>query len=152
MSTPTSAPIEVGQEIPERVVDVDPARMKTLSALMRDPNPIHFDSESTNALGLGDRTVNQGPSNVAYVVSALGAWVGVHNVVSYRFRYLANVFAGDRVRAGGRVDEITDTTEGPIAHCAVWLDVDGGTRALEGAATVRLPHHTENTDEQRSDQ
>ncbi|MXP24243.1 protein dehydratase [Gordonia sp. HNM0687] len=140
MTASSTDSITVGQALPEMPTAVaDPARMKTLSALMRDPNPIHFDEVAVAAVGLGDRTINQGPSNVAYAVSALGAWAGgVTNVVSYRFRYLANVAAGDRLRTGGTITAIDDTPSVRIAECDVYLEVVGGARVLQGTATVRL--------------
>jgi hypothetical protein len=50
-------------------------------------------------------------------------------------RFLANVFARDRVIAAGRVEHVEDGR----ATCAVWLDVEGGARALDGTATLILP-------------
>ena len=50
-------------------------------------------------------------------------------------RLLANVFAGDRVVAAGRVEAVEDGR----AVCSVWLDVDGGARAVDGTATLILP-------------
>ena len=46
---------------------IDPAPMKTVAALLNDSNPIHWDVESVKSLGMGDRVVNQGPNNMAYV-------------------------------------------------------------------------------------
>jgi len=131
----------VGQKIPVRLIEaVDPARMKTLSALMRDPNPIHFDRSAASALGLGERTVNQGPSNIAYVMSMLGNWAGgVDRITRYRFRFLGNVFEGDRVQASGTVTAVDETPEGLLVHCDLALDVVDGARVLEGTGTVRLP-------------
>jgi acyl dehydratase len=131
----------VGQKLPVRIIDaVDPARMKTLSALMRDPNPIHFDRSAVRALGLGDRTVNQGPSNIAYVISMLGNWAGgVDRVAGYRFRFLGNVFEGDRLQASGTVTAVDENPEGLIVQCELALDVVDGVRVLEGTGTVRIP-------------
>jgi len=133
--------IAVGQEIPERIIDfVDPARMKTLSALMRDPNPIHWDRAAVAELGLGDRTVNQGPSNIAYVISMLGKWAGgIDRVSKYRFRFMGNVFEGDRLRASGAVTEVTDSPAGLRVQCSLTLDVVDGARVLDGTATVLIP-------------
>lgn len=130
----------VGQEIPGRTIDAaDPARMKTLSALMRDPNPIHFDRSAVRMLGLGDRTVNQGPSNIAYVVSMLGNWAGgVDRVAGYRFRFLGNVFEGDRLQTSGTVTAVEETPEGLVVQCELALDVVDGVRVLEGTGTVRI--------------
>ena len=83
--------------------------MKTVAALLHDPNPIHFDLESVQALGMGDRQVNQGPTNMAYVVNALTAWTGdPASVRRLQVRFLGNVFAGDRVSAGGVVTGIRE--------------------------------------------
>lgn len=134
--------VQVGTELPARVVErVDVAKMKTMAALLQDPNPIHWDPESTRALGMGDRTVNQGPINLAYVMNMLVAWVGndPSRLRGTTLRFLANVFDGDRVEAGGRVTALRDVNGERLADCDVWLDVTGGPRALAGTATVALP-------------
>ncbi len=140
MTTSDIHTVAVGDTLPATVIEsVDPARMKTLSALMRDPNPIHFDENAVVAVGLGTRTVNQGPTNVAYVVSAVAAWAGgVENIVEYRFRFLGNVFAGDRLRTGGTVTAVEETADGRIARCDLFLEVIDGARVLAGSATVHI--------------
>lgn len=39
-----------------------PVTMKVIAALMDEPNPIHWDDRAVEALGLGNRQVNQGPT------------------------------------------------------------------------------------------
>jgi len=134
--------VQTGTELPSRVIQqVDVAEMKTMAALLQDPNPIHWDPESTRALGMGDRTVNQGPTNMAYVMNMLVAWVGndPSRLRGITLRFMANVFHGDRVEAGGRVTAVREGHGERLADCEVWLDVIGGTRALAGTATVALP-------------
>ena len=46
-------------------------KMKTLAPILADPNPIHFDLESVRELGMGERPINQGPNNMAYVMNML---------------------------------------------------------------------------------
>ena len=56
--------IKVGDVIPEWVMlSVSAERMKTMAAILRDPNPLHWDRDAVAAipLGLGRRTINQGP-------------------------------------------------------------------------------------------
>ena len=56
------AMIVVGDVIPPWVMpSVDPARMKTMAAILRDPYPVHWDRVANEALGLGGRVINQGP-------------------------------------------------------------------------------------------
>ncbi|MEV0945143.1 MaoC/PaaZ C-terminal domain-containing protein [Rhodococcus sp. NPDC049939] len=133
--------VAIGQEIPERIIEaVDPARMKTLSALMRDPNPIHFDRSAVSELGMGERTVNQGPANIAYVVSMLGAWAGgVDRIRHFRFRFRGRVVEGQRLRASGVVTAVEEGQDGTLVRCDLALEVVDGARVLEGVGAVLLP-------------
>jgi acyl dehydratase len=126
----------VGEDLPPlRIAAVDPERMKTMALLLRDPNDIHFDVESVRALGMGDRTVNQGPINLGYAVRMVADWAGGEDRIrSFESRFLSNVFAGDTVVAAGRVVEVADRR----VTCEVWLDIEGGRRALQGTAIVDL--------------
>lgn len=136
--------VAAGQALPELTIAVGTEPMKTMAAILQDSNPIHFDVESVRAVGLGDRVVNQGPINVGYVLNMLAAWAGgADRVRRLKVRFLANVFAGDEVVAGGQVTGVRTEPgrsggEERLADCDVWLDVTGGDRALAGTATVDL--------------
>jgi acyl dehydratase len=132
--------IEPGTEVPPFVVESVPVEaMKTVAALLHDPNPIHFDLEAVGALGMGDRQVNQGPTNMAYVVNALTAWTGdAGSVRRLQVRFLGNVFAGDRVSAGGVVTGIREDGGRRLADLDVWLERSPADRVLAGTATVAL--------------
>ena len=129
--------LAAGSALPEFVVSsVDAARMKLVSALMRDPNPIHFDPEEAQRLGFGQRTVNQGPLNIAYVLNMLAAAAGgTENIKSLKLRLTGNAFAGDRLMAGGRIVSV----ENGRAACEVWLEREGHGRIAEGAAVIIIP-------------
>jgi acyl dehydratase len=90
---------EVGYQLPPLVIDaIDAEKMKLMAALLRDPNPIHFDVERVQELGMGDRVVNQGPSNLSYLLNMVTRWSGgVPTLRSVSVRFLGNVFAGDRL-------------------------------------------------------
>lgn len=131
--------IAVGTQIPEfRVASVDPWRMKVFAALARDPNPIHWDRSEVAARGLGDRLINQGPTNLGYVCNMLVAWAGPEALRDLRVRFTANVFDGDDVVAGGVVTEVREVDGERLADCDVWLDRADGTRTVAGTATVVL--------------
>ncbi|WP_243787851.1 MaoC family dehydratase [Saccharopolyspora gloriosae] len=129
-----------GDVLPEyRVGPISAEKMKTMSALMRDANPIHFDVAAVRGLGLGDRVINQGPLNQAYVVNLLSRWAGgAHRVRELRLRHLGAVHAGDRLRAHGTVTEVSEQDGERLAHCEVGLDVLGGDPVLSGTATVHI--------------
>ncbi len=130
-----------GDPLPSLVVPVvDEARMKVLTLLLHDPNPIHFDPGSVVPVGDDRRLVTQGPLSLGYLATMLAAWAGAEDrIATLDCRYLTNVHAGDAVVAGGEVTSLgTDTTGRRVAHCAVWLEVRGGARAVQGTATVLL--------------
>jgi len=131
---------EVGAELPPwDVPAVSGEKMKTMAALLHDSNPIHFDIPSVQALGLGDRPVNQGPSNMAYVMNMLAAWAGgTDRVRSLRVRFLGNVLADQHLRASGVVTAVRHEEGGPVAECDVLLSIVGGDPVLSGTATVLL--------------
>jgi hypothetical protein len=48
--------MKVGDQLPEFAVpSVDPARMKTMAAVLRDPYRVHWDREATREMGLEGR-------------------------------------------------------------------------------------------------
>lgn len=139
--------VTVGARLPEwRVSAVSTEKMKTTAALLADPNPIHWDVEVVRALGMGDRPINQGPLNMAYVLNMLAAWSGGHDRLRrFRVRFRGNVFAGDRLRAGGVVTAVREEAGITVADCDVALDVVGGGTVLSGTATVAIgPANEEN--------
>lgn len=133
--------VEVGGAIPEfRLTAVEPEPMKVMALLLRDPNPIHWDVSTVQSLGLGDRAVNQGPTNAAYVLNALIAWAGAPSAVrTFHARFLGNVLAGDEVVATGVVTALQEVHGVRVAHCDVWLDKADGERVVRGSAIVHLP-------------
>jgi acyl dehydratase len=130
--------MKVGQVIPEWTVEsVSDEKMKTMALLLRDPNPIHWDIEAVRDLGMGDQPINQGPTNEAYVINMLVHWLGdPSRLRAIRVRFIGNVFAGDRVVAGGEVTGLRSDDGLQVADCDVWLDRDDGSRLLAGTAVV----------------
>jgi acyl dehydratase len=135
----TTSSVRVGDPVPEWRLDaVSPDRMRLLAAILRDPNPIHWDRAEVTRRGLGEHLVNQGPTNVGYVGNALIGWVGPRALRSLTVRFTANVFDGDEVVAGGVVSGIDHRDGGTFATCDVWLDRGDGTRAVAGRAVVTV--------------
>ena len=132
--------VQAGLEIPPLTIDsVSAEPMKTVAALLHDPNPIHFDVAAVEALGMGDRVVNQGPNNMAYVVNMLADWAGgPGRVRGLRVRFLGNVFAGDRLTARGTVTGVREEGGERLADLDVWLERSEDDRVLDGTAVVAL--------------
>lgn len=120
------------QALPSLRHRVDPSAMAKLADILRDPNPIHLDPAAAAALGLGDRVVNQGPANLGYIINMLAAALPGHRLVELDSRYLANVFGGDLVEAGGKVVSATDSE----IECETWLKNDQGIVAVFAKAKL----------------
>lgn len=129
----------VGSSLPVHEVLVDAQPMKTMAALLGDPNPIHWDRRSLAALGLGDRPVNQGPLNMGYLMTMLARWAGGRDrILEFRVRFLGNVLAGDLVRTEGTVTGLRATEAGRVADCEIALTIAGGVAVLSGTARVLI--------------
>ena len=129
-----SAVVE-GATIPEWTMDVvDPQRMKTMAAILRDPYELHWDHDAVRAIG-HDRVINQGPLNLSYVANMLMSWQGPACIRRLNVRFTTPVFEGDRLVARGTVSEVT-TVDGEVrATCDVHLD-RGDEVVLVGTAVV----------------
>lgn len=133
---------KVGDAIPEWVMpSVSPERMCTMAAILRDPNPIHWDREAVNAmpLGLGKRTINQGPLGLSYMVNMLHAWAGPGSIRRLVMRFPQVVLDGERVTARGEITALDKSEGAVLAECAIRLEEADRGVLLEGTATVVLP-------------
>jgi acyl dehydratase len=125
----------VGDSLPPFVINsVSPAAMKEWAVFLADPNPIHLDVEVVKAKGLGDRVINQGPINVAYLINMLLAAFPGGRIESMDTRFLDNVYGGDTVTASGRVTAV----DGRRVSCDISLDVEGRGTVNAGTATVQI--------------
>ncbi len=129
--------IAVGDNIPPwEMPSVSAEKMKTMAAILRDPNPLHWDRDAVAALplGLGRRTINQGPLGLGYIVNMLHAWQGPGCLRRITMTFPQVVLDGDHVVARGTVQSL----EGGLAHCKVWLEHIDGRHLLAGNATVQI--------------
>ena len=130
--------VNVGDSIPPWSMDhVDPERMKTMAAILRDPYPVHWDRAANAALGLEGRVINQGPLNLSYVVNMLLAWAGPSCVRRLTVAFGRPVLDGEHVVAGGTVTTVETHDDERWAHCNVWLDRHGE-HVVTGTAVVAL--------------
>ena len=127
--------LQPGQALRPHVIEsVSPEPMKTMAAILDDPNPIHYDTASVRALGLGERPINQGPSNLGYLMEMLVEFAGsAERVRRVRVRFLGNVFAGERVECTGSVTSVDAAAR--TAELAVEASADGRP-VLSGFAVI----------------
>ena len=122
---------------------VTPERMALMAAILRDPNPIHFEPSTAGSEETSLR-INQGPLNVGYVANMLTSWAGPDSIKRLRVRFVANVFEGDDVEASGVVTAIADDSDGTLAECDVQLVRSNGELVLTGTAIVRISGNNAN--------
>jgi acyl dehydratase len=136
----TGAAIAVGTDLPPySIAAVDPESMKLWAAFLRDPNPIHLDPRAVQAKGLGDKVINQGPANLAYIITMLQRTLPGSILVSLEVRYAGSVFGGDAVEAGGKITEVAREASGLRIGCDVWLRANDRDFAITGQAVLGLP-------------
>jgi 3-hydroxybutyryl-CoA dehydratase len=121
-----------------RIESVDPEWMKTWAVALHDPNPIHLDVEAVKAKGLGDRVINQGPANLAYMINMLKGAIPGCAIESLDVRYVDNVFGGDAVEAAGTVTDVSSGAKGQKITCDIWLKADARDLVIKGVAVVRV--------------
>ncbi len=130
--------VEIGDDIPDwTMAEVDPERMKTMAAILRDPYPVHWDRKANEAFGLGGRVINQGPLNLSYIANMLMEWAGPTCVRRLTVSFGRPVLDGDCVTAKGRVVAIDDHEGERRATCDVWLERDGE-QVVTGSAVVAI--------------
>lgn len=115
---------------------VSPEAMRQWSVFLADPNPIHLDVEVVKAKGLGDRVINQGPINVAYMMNMLMTAFPGCTIETMDSRFLDNVYGGDKAVASGSITAI----DGNRISCTFTLDVEGRGTVNAGTATILIPN------------
>ena len=123
----------VGDALPPFTIEsVSPDAMKQWAVFLADPNPVHLDVEMVKAKGLGDRVINQGPANVAYMMNMLLRAFPAGRIEMMDSRFLDNVYGGDRAIVTGKIVAI----EGNRISCECALEIDGRGIVNSGTATV----------------
>lgn len=129
----------VGDVLPPFALLVTAESVKLWAEILHDPNPLHLDPAAVRAAGLGERVINQGPSNLACIINALDAAFPEGTIESLDVRYLNNVFEGSTVEASAKIVDIAVSAGTRRTTCEVWLTADGREAVLGGSAVVSEP-------------
>jgi acyl dehydratase len=126
----------LGQRVEPFVIEsVDPMRIKTVAAILQDPTPTHLDTTVTRARGMGGSLATQGALNMTWFVEAAVRFAGgVDRLVSFKVRFLDNVFAGQRFECTGTITALdADAAQAELELAAT----ANGRPVLGGTAVVR---------------
>lgn len=134
MLTATQA-FHVGQPVSPFVIEsVDPDRIKTVAAILQDPTPTHLDPAVTRARGMGENLQTQGALNMTWFLEAAVRFAGgADRLVSFKVRFLDNVFAGERFECTGTIaaiDAVAAQAELQLIATADGRPVLGGTAVI----------------------
>ena len=130
---------QVGDTLTPFEILVTPESMKEWAVFLRDPNPIHLDPEVVKAKGLGDRVINQGPTNVAYVINMLQKNFPTASIEEMNSRFVDNVYGGETVVATGTITEVVENTDATSVSCELILNTTEERTTITATATVKIP-------------
>jgi len=135
--------LEAGTSLPERRIDfVSPDTMQAWAPILADPNPIHLDREAVRASGLGDRRINQGPINVAYVMDMLQAALPGGIIERFSNRFVDNVYEGEALLANATVTSVEQRNGIVRIGCDFVLTSLERGPVITGKSVVAIPEGT----------
>lgn len=97
--------------------------MNTWAVILDDPNPIHLDANAAKQVGLGDKTINQGPANIAYILNMIEENFPNSQILKMNNKMTDSVLEGDLVTVSGHITEIKVEESQFVASCSIQLTV-----------------------------
>ena len=103
--------LKIGHKINQWSHQVRQEDLNSWSKILNDPNPIHFDA---NAVKQGDKCINQGPANIAYLINTIFYNFPKCKILNIKNRLNGNVFVDDIVTVSGEITNISNKNESKI--------------------------------------
>lgn len=100
-----------------------------------DFNPLHHDDAFARAAGLPG-VMAHGMFSAGLLGSFLVSWVGERPIRRFKMRFLAPVWPGDILHAGGEVVGSETWDNKPVTHLALRLWREDGAEVVTGEADV----------------
>ena len=97
--------------------------MDTWAVILDDPNPIHLDANAVEQVGLGNKTINQGPANIAYILNMIEENFPNSQILKMNNKMTDSVLEGDLVTVSGHITEIKVEESQFVASCSIQLTV-----------------------------
>ena len=98
--------------------------MDTWAVILDDPNPIHLDVNAVKQVGLGNKTINQGPANIAYILNMIEENFPNSQILKMNNKMTDSVLEGDLVSVSGHITEIKVEESQFVASCSIQLTVE----------------------------
>jgi acyl dehydratase len=120
----------VGSSLKDWEFLVPQESMDTWAKILDDPNPIHLDVNSVKSLGLGDKTINQGPANIAYIMNMLEQNFPNSQIIKMNNKMTNSILEGELVNVSGQILNIKEKKSQLIISCTLKLTAEGGKIAV----------------------
>ena len=106
--------LKIGHRINQWSNHVRQEDLNSWSKILNDPNPIHFDVNAVKKIGQGDKCINQGPANIAYIINTIFYNFPKCKILKIKNRLNGNVFVNDLVTVSGKITNISNKNESII--------------------------------------
>ena len=97
--------------------------MNLWAEILDDPNPIHLDENSVKLLGLGEKTINQGHANIAYIINAINYNFPESEIIKLNNKMTDSIVEGDKITVSGHIENIVEKNKKIIITCQLQLNV-----------------------------
>ena len=97
--------------------------MDLWAEILDDPNPIHLDVNSVKLLGLGEKTINQGHANIAYIINAINYNFPESEIIKLNNKMIDSIVEGDKITVSGHIENIVKKNNKIIITCQLKLNV-----------------------------
>ncbi len=133
----TAEDLAIGHEIAPLIKLMSLDKMR--QPLMSGSNPIHYDSEFAQSVGL-EAPIATGVMSSAYLSEMLTRAFGIEWLRSGAIdvKFIRPIYAGDTVTARGRVTAKTETSTGSRVFLDIWCETQRGEPVTVGTASVVL--------------
>ena len=132
---------KIEQKLDEWSFKVEQENLITWSNVLNDPNPIHLDNKTVKKLGLGDKCINQGPANIAYILNCISSNFKNYQLIEVKNKLNGNVFSGDKIVVEGKISDIENHENFLIISLLLVLNTQNQSSVLLTEAKIRIPNH-----------
>ncbi|MDQ1538694.1 MAG: hypothetical protein QOE58_3087 [Actinomycetota bacterium] len=128
--------VEVGQELPSRIIHIDRASLVEYTGASLDRNRIHWDEHFAKSVGLPD-VIAHGMFTMGTAVNIVSDWVGdAGRIVEYGARFTKPVVVPYEGGADIEVTAVVKAVDAESKRATVELKVTCGTDKVLGRATA----------------
>ena len=134
----TEKPITEDDEVIKRFEGIREEEIKMMTAITRDPNPIHYDHRMVESMDIPG-LINQGASNLSYFIQGINEFTdSPQEIIDIEVRFRNQVYDGDSIECIISVEEVEPTADSRVAELSGSLEKEDGNVVLTGTATVEI--------------